>query len=270
MKQLNSKTVLAAFSNTAFACVVTSRVFQYRVVVFLAGLILMSLILPAAVTDRVTSNAQERLPEREYTNPQEQIVLDRSMPFREAIAIIEELSEEFRGKIIVERSGFTGPIGIDIPRMHWQDALERIAAYNNLRVMERERYIEIEADVERQEELAADVEKDPVIERITFGTREVEIKATFFEVSRATIRDLGIDWSTLDNNRVRVDHIAASRVTDEALRVQFNWDDIANTGWDITALFNALESSNLGEVISSPTIKVMEGESGRIQVGQDF
>jgi general secretion pathway protein D len=41
-------------------------------------------------------------------------------------------------------------------------------------------------------------------------------------------------------------------------------------GVDINLLFNALESSNLGEIISTPSVKVMDGEEGRIQVGQDF
>lgn len=218
---------------------------------------------------------QERLPVREFTNPEELVVLEEGVPFEEALRVIEELSVEFRDKLIINRSGYTGSIGIPISRLHWRDALDRIAAYNNLAVREEERYFQIvsapdeEPAPEPEPEVAARVNDDV----INFNTREIEIKATFFEGSRQTIRELGIDWTSLGSlsgNNIRVDNVAAARVSDEALRVQLDWDDVASTGVDINALFNAFESSNLGEVISSPTIKVMEGEQGRVQVGQDF
>lgn len=216
--------------------------------------------------------AQDRLPEREFTNPQELVVLDESLPFSQALDIFQDLSEEFRGKFIIDRSGFTGNIGTDIPRMHWFDALNQIAAYNNLVVREYDRYIEVERipddQVPRDREPEPEPEKDEKF--VDFFAREIEIKATFFEASRDVVRDLGIDWTTLSNGRVRVDNIAAARVTDEALRAEINFEDVGGSGWDITALFNALESSNLGEIISSPSVKVLEGERGRIQVGQDF
>ncbi len=89
-------------------------------------------------------------------------------------------------------------------------------------------------------------------------------------MNRSAIRELGVDWSAVSNGRVQVDHQAADRIGDPAIGIQISGDDVGGTGVDISALFNALESMNEGEVISSPTIKVMEGESGRIQVGQDF
>ena len=49
-----------------------------------------------------------------------------------------------------------------------------------------------------------------------------------------------------------------------------NVGEIGNTGIDVQALFSAFEANNLGEILASPTIKVMDGQQGRIQVGQDF
>ena len=220
--------------------------------------------------------AQDRLPEREFTNPQELVVLDQSLPFSEALAIFEDLSTEFRGKILINRSDFEGPIGVDIPRMHWFDALQQIAAHNNLVVVEADRYIELREvpetpDVERTREVDPDRRLRPGREEriITFESREVEIKATFFEASRDVTRDLGIDWSTLSSDG-RISVNATDRVVDEVLSASLNLEDVGGSGIDITALFNAIESSNLGEIISSPTIKVMDGQAGRIQVGQDF
>ena len=216
--------------------------------------------------------AQDRLPAREFTNPQELVVLDQSLPFSEAMRIFQDLSEEFRGKILIDRSGFTGSIGTDISRMHWFDAMNRIAAYNDLVVREFDRYIEVERipdeEITRVRETEPEPKKDDKF--VDFFAREIEIKATFFEASRDVVRDLGIDWTTLRNGRVRVDNIAAARVTDESIRAEINFDDVGGSGWDITALFNALEANNLGEIISSPSVKVLDGERGRVQVGQDF
>jgi len=221
--------------------------------------------------------AQDRLPEREFTNPQELVVLDQSLPFSEALSIFDDLSGEFRGKILIDRSGFEGPIGVDIPRMHWFDAMQQIAAHNNLVVVEAERYIEVREapSVREEEERTREVDpsrrlrpgRDEKI--ITFESREVEIKATFFEASRDIVRDLGIDWSTLTSDG-RISVTSADRVNDEVLSAALSLSDIGGSGIDITALFNAIESSNLGEIISSPTVKVMDGQAGRIQVGQDF
>jgi type IV pilus assembly protein PilQ len=38
----------------------------------------------------------------------------------------------------------------------------------------------------------------------------------------------------------------------------------------VQALFSAFEADNLGEILASPTVKVMDGQEGQIQVGQDF
>ncbi|MFO8028880.1 MAG: type II and III secretion system protein [Cyclonatronaceae bacterium] len=237
----------------------------------------MTTIFAVTLLAAASAFAQDRLPEREYTNPEELVVLDESVPFSEALAIFDDLSEEFRGKIIIDRSEFDGPIGVDIARMHWFDALEQIADYNDLLVVERERYIELRDVPEEPEEEERTRERDltrrPTASRdervVTFEDREIEIKATFFEASRDIVRDLGIDWSTLSSDG-RISVTSADRVNDEVLSAALDLNDIGGSGIDITALFNAIESSNLGEIISTPTVKVMEGEEGRIQVGQDF
>ncbi|MDG5768198.1 type II and III secretion system protein [Balneolales bacterium ANBcel1] len=226
----------------------------------------MAWVMVFAATGIATG--QNQLPQREYTHPDELVVLTENVPFSEALVVFEELSQRFRNKSIVDRSGFSGAIGVPIPRLHWRDALDRIASYHNLVVREGERQIEIVEQPVRQE--AAEPVRRNGERVIDFNTREIEIKATFFEGSRQLIRELGIDWTSLHNGKVRVDNVAAAQVTEDAFSVEVNWDDIGSSGWDISALFNAFESSNKGEVLSSPNIKVMDGETGRIQVGQDF
>ena len=228
---------------------------------------LLALILFISVQDAF---AQDRLPEREFVNPEEVIMLSEDISFANALAIIEEMSMEFRDKIFINQSAFEGPIGIEIPPMHWEDALLQITAHNNLYVSEYPRYFEIR-DVP-EDELPDDAR--PVAEReelpITFGSREIEISATFFQGDRRLIRELGIDWSSLYNDRVRVQNFGAASVGQDVFEAEVNWTDIFNSGWDINALFSTFETSDKGEILSSPTIKVLDGETGSIQVGQDF
>ncbi|MDI6402084.1 type II and III secretion system protein [Balneolaceae bacterium ANBcel3] len=229
-----------------------------------------SLILLAVVWGFATqAAAQERLPFREHTNPMEQVVLDQRVPFEQALEVIEELSREFDNKMIIDRSGFSGPIGTSIQRLHWRDALAQIAQRNELVVMEYDRFFEIRS-AEEEEEEERERRREEEEELITFDTREVEIKATFFYVDRSVSRALGIDWSALEGERFSASGFGANRISDENLNIELNLDDVGGSGWDINALFNTLEDNNYGEILASPTIKVMDGETGRIQVGQDF
>lgn len=231
--------------------------------------IILTAVFFLIITDQVFS--QDRLPVREYVNPEELIILSEDVPFSAAMDIIEELALEFRDKIFVNRGSYEGPIGIEIPQMHWEDALYRIVAANNMHVVENPRYFEI-MDVPPGERV---VDPDRVTEereppKVNFQSREIEISATFFQGDRSLIRELGIDWTSLRNDRVRVSHFGASSVGQDVFEAEFNWTDIFNSGWNINALFSAFESNNKGEILSSPTIKVLDGELGTIQVGQDF
>ncbi|MCC5942374.1 MAG: type II and III secretion system protein [Balneolaceae bacterium] len=216
--------------------------------------------------------SQDRFPGREYTNPDELIILSEDVSFSAALDIIEELALEFRQKIFVNRGSYEGPIGVEIPSMHWEDALRQITAANNMYIAEFDRYIEIidvpaDERIRDMDERVAERTEPP---KVTFRSREIEIQATFFQGDRQMIRELGIDWTSLQNDRVRVSSFAAGSVGQDVFEVEASWTDIFNSGWDINALFSAFEQNNKGEILSSPTIKVLEGELGTIQVGQDF
>lgn len=215
--------------------------------------------------------AQDRFPEREYTNPDELIILTEDVSFSDAIDLIQDFASEYKDKIIVNQSDFEGPIGVEIPQMHWQDALERIAAYNELVVEEYPRYFELfnrpDTPPEARERAAERIEE----QRVDFTTREIEINATFFQGDRSAIRETGIDWSTLSSSgRVQIDQSTTQSLQQSALDIEGSWADIFDSGWDIQALFSAFESNQKGEILSSPTIKVIDGEDGSIQVGQDI
>lgn len=215
--------------------------------------------------------SQDRLPVREYTNPEELVVLSQDVSFNDALAILEELSIEFKDKIFVNQTEFEGPIGIDIPQMHWEDALSRIAEYNNLYVTEYPKYYEIQnIPLDQRDEETEGEEDEPEIQ-VDFGSREIKISATFFQGDRNMIRELGIDWSVVNNGEVRVSNSTAVDVSREMFEIEADWSEMFSTGMvDITSLFRAFEETGNGEVLSSPSIKVMDGRTGNIQVGQDF
>lgn len=218
------------------------------------------------------AHSQDRMPVREYTNPEELIVLSQDVSFNDALSILEELSTEFKNKIFVNQTEFEGPIGIEIPQMHWEDALIRIAEYNNMYVTEYPRYYEIQnIPLEPGQTTAGEEDEEEPEIQVDFGSREIKISATFFQGDRNMIRELGIDWSTVKNGEVRVSNSTAVDVSREMFEVEANWSEIFSTGmWDINSLFRAFEESGNGEVLSSPSIKVLDGRTGNIQVGQDF
>lgn len=217
-----------------------------------------------------TGFAQDRLPVWEYTNPHELIAISAEVPFQDALAILEEISVEVRNKIFINQTSYTGPIGINIPQMHWMDALNYITAHNNLYFREYDRYIEILSTPPTTGAISTAAGAQEIIEKINFNTREIEISATFFQGSRQLIRELGIDWTSLHNDKVRISSAGGSYVSQEFFQLNVNFPDILASGWDINALFNAFETTDNGEIIASPSIKVIDGEEGFIQVGQDF
>ncbi|MEX0894754.1 MAG: hypothetical protein WDZ36_03255 [Balneolaceae bacterium] len=246
--------------------------------------------------------AQDRIP-REYTSPEELISFDRQTPFQDAIQVIDQFAQEFEGRFVIDRTGYTGEIGINLPAMHWQEALNFILRVRNMVLYENPDYYEIltSQQVEERQQLAVEgpsartattTSGDQIT--ATIQTREVRINATFFEGNRRALREIGVDWSTLTNNIpanildftgeegegelpstqfdgrfVQVNARGAQNVSQSVFNSLINFGEIG-AGIEVQALFSAFEADNIGEVLATPSIKVMDRVEGRIQVGQDF
>ena len=248
--------------------------------------------------DRVTD-------ETEYVSPQELVSLSKDMRFDEAIDLLNTYSQRYAGKFIVDRTNTRRPIGIPVNQIYWRDVLPFLTDVQGLEVIESERFIEI---VEYEEDLFTTKRDSGAIEGIplNFGSREVRIRAVFFEGNRRALREIGVDWSTIHNlgsrpenlssiidpssgggggtsNRnntlpdanfgnqyVEVSSRAAQEVTQNLFNGIINFGEIASSGIEVRALFKAFEANNLGKILATPEIKVVNGEEGRIQVGQDF
>ena len=258
--------------------------------------VLMSL----GFVQRSSVYAQTQNPFREYTNPDEIVTFDRSTSYTEAIEIINQFVQEYENKFIVDLSGYTGSIGVSLPPMHWKEALNYILKIQNLQLVEKPDYYEIVIPSESvnggksvsNPTNGAAVNPEDVLADI--NTREVRINATFFVGNKRALAEIGIDWSTLTNNVpaniqdfvgegssesipqtafadqfVSVNSTNANQVSQNVFNALVNLGEIG-PGISVQALFSTFESNNLGSIIATPSIKVIDGQEGKIQDGQDF
>lgn len=247
--------------------------------------------------------AQDEYP-REYTNPNDIIAFDKATSYVEAMEVINQFLQENRNKFIIDQTGTAGTIGVNLPAMHWEDALTFILRLKSLGVKEFDDYIEIVALSELEQGAVATpgqasaVNPNATVGEVNLKTREVRINATFFEGNKRALQEIGIDWSSLTNNVpqnineivtgdgidpslgvpqgsgfddqfVSVNSFNASSVSQNVFNALINLGEIG-PGIRVQALFSAFEADNLGEVIATPSVKVVDGQEGRIQVGQDF
>lgn len=258
------------------------------------------------LSDAWIASAQDRIP-REFSNPDEIISFDRQTSFPEAIDILNIFAQDYSGKFIINRTGFTGPIGVSLPPMNWRDALDYILRVQGFVALESPEFFELLTQQQAEQQTRtpsadpAQPDRQPTAttttaqdeRRISTSTREVRINATFFEGSRRALREVGVDWSTLTNltpanvgdfvgdgggegfpstefggSFVNVNSVGAQNVSQNVFNSLVNFGNVG--GIEVQALFSAFEADNLGKILATPSIKVMNGEEGRIQVGQDF
>lgn len=244
--------------------------------------------------------AQEEIvdPLREYTDPEEIVTFNKNTNYSEAIEVINTFAQEYENKFIVDNSEASGPIGVSLPPMHWKDALEYIMRFQNLTLTENEDYYEInvQSEPDSQAQAGDGASGGEQEEEILADTRtqEIRINATFFEGNKRALQEIGIDWSTLtsdvpenvsdyvsdeggesvpssefDDQFVAVNSYNAASVSQNAFNAMVNLGEYG-PGISVQALFSAFEADNLGKILATPSIKVVDGQEGNIQVGQDF
>jgi general secretion pathway protein D len=234
------------------------------------------LLLPA-----FASLAQERLPVREYTSPEELISMDAVTTFDQAIEIFNNASKRFRNKPVIYDGNSREKVGINIVHMHWQDAFELVLRARGHWFEESEDYYRV---FELQKSAAAKADTGKLAAMAAVSSREVQIAAVFFEANRSELERLGLDWFL--TNTTPSTSIGFEVNTTGTTQFHSSGEDnegetaielgnittlaIGNGTAELLAALKALQSENLGELISSPNITVRSGEKGRIQVGQDF
>ena len=227
-------------------------------------LFFLCLFFPSVTSLSQTQAEKERL-QKNYISPEQVVSMSFATPFDRAVAIFNELSKKFLGKLVIDPEKRTTPIGVDIESMHWKDALERILRYNNLWYEETADYFRVVSQVKGAEAKAIEKEEKPKL-----SDREVQISAVFYSVDAAKVRESGINWSIFRGNNVNVqiNQNAADQVQSNMFEVsadpRFKFD------MDIHALLKLFDSKSLGEVIARPQITVRSGKEGEINVGDQF
>ncbi|MBI5020483.1 MAG: type II and III secretion system protein [Ignavibacteriales bacterium] len=235
-----------------------------------------------------------RLKTKGYVNPQEIVSLDSTMRMDQALLVINELSKQFAGKIIIDLEKRKGPIGVYVVNQHWRDALDMILSRNGMMYVEEADYIRImqagaAPQVERGAGGAIPGEPPP-----TLDSRDVKISAVFFSTDITKMQEFGISWHFFRNKGKEpleefylssglglgdsTGHVPAMSRKSKS---QMNIPPLS-TGIgvlesppefkfaNIDALIKFFGTNQLGEVLTSPDIIVRNGKPGRIQVGKDI
>jgi len=232
----------------------------------------------ALAVSSMTLHAQDRLPFREFTPPEELISMDAVTTVAQAMHIFNTAAKRFRGKLVLFDEEGKEQIGINIVHMHWFDAFELVLRATGMWYNDSEDFYRVYS-LSKQKAAAKDTLSLKAKEAVQ--TREVQISAVFFEANRTELERLGLDWfltNTTPSARIGVlsSTTGTTNFTSESEgRTEIEMGNITTLaiGSGATELLMALkafQSENLGELISSPNITVRSTETGRIQVGQDF
>ena len=239
--------------------------------------LLVFFLIVSAFTGEIKAqiNAEPKEFRHNYVSPQEIVTMASTTPFNQAISILDGYSRKFLNKIIIDPENRTNPIGVNVDRMQWLDALEAILRANNLWYKEYESYIQI---VPSQQQVAIKgEEKAPLPPGTpTLDSREVNIEAVFFEADLTKLNSRGININFLIQNTWN--SIAPlNGAPNVAITAGSTTGNLSLSGAStnisfgtLSALFGFLESEDLGKILASPDITVRSGQSGHIQVGVNF
>ncbi len=227
-----------------------------------------------------------------YQNPDELVTFSSSVPFSQAIELLSKVSEKTTGKPIVSNVEIDSAIGVEIKNMNYLKAMTVLVKMAGLVYEEKPDVIIIK----RSSSVAQERTKENYVPA---NTPEVKISAIFFEADVNKERQLGINWQSVFQNATSsiggtlnsfapnpttsssttggtsTGGTGTSGGTNAQITPDFNVSASANYSvggfsGQVAALFKFFENENLGEIISSPTITVLNGTEARLQDGQDI
>ena len=237
-----------------------------------------------------------RLRTKGYVNPQEVVSLDSTMRIDQALVVLNELSKQFAGKVIIDIEKHRDPIGVYIVNQHWRDALEMILTRHGLTYTEEPDYIRITRMGEVPTMEAHSGGQMPTEPLPTLESRDVKISAVFFNTNLTKLQNYGISWN-FSRSRTKEPAMTgylsagigrgdtASSVPPKSLGgasggagggpsldnfIGVLQSPPSFTFANIDALIRFFGKNDLGDVVTSPEIVIRDGKQGRIQVGKDI
>ena len=245
--------------------------------------VLLALIF-GAYAGPVMAQEPDRRQIRTYIPPNQLVSFSPSTPFNTFVEFVNPIFERVTGKAVVDPEGRTVPIGVNITRMHFLDALEQVLRSNNLWYRENDQYFVIQeaaAAATGGRAVAAAGGAAGASELASLKSREIRIDALLFEVNLNKAREVGIDWDVIFGGEgggggrgtggggevpiaVRTDEFFDRLDPNDRLITP----EIIEAG-TITRLFRLMETDGIGRTIANPTVTVQSGNQGQIQIGAD-
>ncbi len=238
-------------------------------------------------------NAQPPELRRNYVTPQEMVSMSSNTPFNQAITILDTYSKRYLNKIIIDPENRKTPIGVNVDRMQWLDALDAILRANGLWYKEYESYIQIVSAPQEGlgQQTANAAASAPTAAALpppgtpTINSKEVDIEAIFFEADISKLNSHGINinyilkntWQNISPFSPTTPNAVINAGTQGigtsisvpgqlSLSGSYNVNNFAT----LSALFGVLQSDNYGKILGSPEVTVRSGEQGFVQVGTNF
>jgi len=242
---------------------------EFRHFNYIAGIVLLLMFVQLVPT---VSFAQ-KLPVSENITQEQMVSFPPTANFEQVVKILSIMATKFENKVIIDPTGQKGPINIEIPPCHWLKALEILLSASNLEYADKGSYLEIIKPADSKSEstptpTSSSESSGKIV--ITKNSREVEISAIFFQGDKRTLAEAGIDWSVMaDKSNIDIKSLAGTAVSQEFFSLSSRYRDRKGL-LNIEGLFRTFEAMNIGEIIARPTIMVLDGTKGLIQVGSSF
>jgi len=201
-----------------------------------------------------------------------EITIQKNIDFQTALKIIEKLSLSEAKKNIINMSNYRGRVPFPINNTPWRDALKLITTTLGL-VLEEKPGAFIVSDVPAP---ASAIVKTGVDE-YNIHDKMIKINATFLLVDKDFTNEAGINWNSLFQGQVDANVGLATDGPEGGVSVgnqgtPHTWPlgPGAKTKVSLEGLLRFIESNKKGDIIARPTITVLNGTPGYIQVGEDF
>jgi type IV pilus assembly protein PilQ len=248
-------------------------------------------ILSVALSSRIFS--QEYLEKSLKTqNPDELVTLSASVSFNQAINLLSKVSEKSSGRKIISTVQIDSPIGVELKNMNYFKAMVVLTKMAGLIYDENPNVIVIKRQSSNDTLRTRDNYVSP-------DAREIKISAIFFEADVNKERQLGVNWQTVFSNGTSSSASAlngfspssatsttvgtttgttttsGSSSTTTQITPDFNINgstsfSAGGFSGQVSAVLKAFENDNVGDIISSPNVTVLDGADARLQDGQDI
>lgn len=260
---------------------------------------LLTLAATLAAQDREQQLFNRLARGKEQVRPEEMVSFKSDYPYTKAIQDLSDMAKKFTGKIIVDtspiKSDETKTIGTNIESMYWRDALEVILRTNGNWYEEDPEYFLVFSMKEGKKEAgpagaiptgqsqgavqgaATQATQQPPVDsaKVFAQTREVTVSAILLQINQSKLNQHGLNFSISRGNDVNLKFNFNTLGTDQNQIAQLPFTVQANPtpgkmSLDLSAALAFFETEGYGEVVSRPVIRVRDGASSNIQIGQSI